>query len=155
MNRIVLALISISPSILMGINGCPTSVSSEQIPGLPANCVEEIVECPYRTWSEADYDPNNDAPDPFMCWEADYSEYAWQESCPDNDPTDPNCGGREAFVEVGNGFVCATCTTIEGEVYEGHPTYLGECDSGDAGCANQAEPPWTVLRVAVCYGDPV
>lgn len=156
MRRLLSLVPFLSCFVFLGNESCPSPVSVRS-PGLelPPGCVEYVVECPYRSFTEADYNPNAGLyPDPYVCFEGDYVEYAWQESCPDNDIESEECGGPEALLLYPeDGTVCAACSTLDGDAYEGHPTYTGPCDSGDNSCVTQAEPPWTVIRIAVCVGD--
>lgn len=117
---------------------------------LPDGCEEVVVECPYRTWTEADYSASTcDEPDAFVAFDGEVIGTPQQESCPDNDPTHPGCGGRDAVIEVRDGQVCAACSSLDGEVYLGHPAYTGECGE-KCDCEDQAEPPWVFIRAVVC-----
>lgn len=112
-------------------------------------CTEVVIECPYRSWAEEDYDTATcTEPDAYVCMD-NVLGTPQQESCPDNDPTHPECGGRDAAIEMRGDQVCAACTSLDGDVYQGHPTYTGEC--GDkCDCVDQAEPPWVFIRAVVC-----
>lgn len=137
---------------LIAIAGCEAEkvFDSDAATGIPDSCEEVVVECPYRTWTEADYDPETcEEPDPFTCFDGEFYETPQQESCPDNNPDHPGCGGRDAKVEVRGSQACAACTSLDGDVYYGHPVYTGDVGESCAG-ENQAEPPWVFIRAVVC-----
>jgi len=140
--------LSLLPVVLLGVSapaGCEPVTSKPDTAAGEGTVV--TIECPYRFWTPDDYVPG-EPPDPYACTpiESGESVVVTQIMCPDNDTDNPLCGGPEVPHHFEDGYVCAACTTLHGEVYEGHPSYLGDCDPGDLGCQEQPEPPWTHIR---------
>lgn len=148
----VLSLVLLAACDVCGVSACiGKNDTADTATPLPEGCVEIVVECPYRFWTEADYNASTcEEPDAFVCFDGDLMGVPQQESCPDNDPTHPECGGRDAVVEERGSQVCAACSDLAGEVYYGHPVYTGKCGEECGGCDEQAEPPWVFIRAVVC-----
>lgn len=132
--------------LLLGVSECEPTASMPDVQYvLPDNCHEEIVACEWTTWTGTEQEP-----DPWTCFEGEYFEYAWQEGCPDDDPSSPYCDGRAAKQQSRDGLACVACTANDNEVYWGYPEVFESCPAGNSDCEEQPVPSWKWLRVAVC-----